>query len=334
MNKTLLQNKLKEHIEKLNIDNIRLIDPQNSGTTGLFFEKKDDETNREFVKRLFCHNIAADVFNNLYDQAIGGSGYEDVNMNNALSSALFPFLLFSNVSKDNPINLYDVDYTNVCFEFKNRTVSGKSNFAPSNIDVVLANEDFTKIIFIESKFSEYLTQITNKYNKLSVQYANIEPTKSIITNLLETKKYDHLISKDGKHLIFVDKMKQHYFEGLKQMITHISGIYNFMEKRFFSENSAHFYDAIKGNIEEKQKRGEIKSIVLQEIVFDFSRFNIGNEELEDYTQLHQSLVEACNNVEVNGLKIGELKTYKDIVEKNGKYIESLSPEIKALYKLQ
>ena len=167
-----LKNALRKRIES-RVENIGF----ETDGEGLFFHKEVD-SNREFVKNLFFAETRPtafdDLFDDLYDQAIGGSGSEDGNMCNAISSSLFAFLFFSRVSNDNPIIINGTKYTHVCFEFKNRTLSGKSDFAPSNIDVVLASDGYTDILFIESKFGEYFYSLTKKYDKLSVQYNDEE----------------------------------------------------------------------------------------------------------------------------------------------------------------
>ena len=315
--KTALQKHINERVEGIGVTQKK---------DGLFFSKKAGESNREFVRRVFCGDLPEQHFNDLYNQAIGGSGNEDCNMDNAISSALFPFLFFSRVSEKNPITIDGTEYTHVCFEFKNRTLSGKSDFAPSNIDVVLANKGFERVLFIESKFGEYfylLTSAATEYKGLSIQYAQKGSTVPIIARILSGNRL-HL-KKNDNELVFKDDNEPHYFEGIKQMLTHISGISNYVEGNFCSKN----YDSIKKQFE---KEHEAK-VALLEIVFDFSeRFGFGKEAYDDYETLHDSLLDAVDKHEL-GFDVKRLFTYQKIVEENPGYLSSLPKIVRDVYKL-
>ena len=321
--KTALQKHINERVEGIGVTQKK---------DGLFFSKKAGESNREFVRRVFCGDLPEQHFNDLYDQAIGGSGNEDCNMDNAISSALFPFLFFSRVSEKNPITIDGTEYTHVCFEFKNRTLSGKSDFAPSNIDVVLASIDYKDILFIESKFGEYfysLTSAATEYKGLSIQYAQKGSTVPIIAGILSGNRL-HL-KKNDNELVFKDDNEPHYFEGIKQMLTHISGISNYVEGEgyFYSKNYAHLYDGIKKQFEEAHKA----TVALLEIVFDFSeRFGFGKEAYNGYDTLHDSLLDAVDKHEL-GFDVKRLFTYQKIVEENPGYLSSLPKIVRDVYKL-
>ena len=335
-----LKNALRKRIES-RVENIGF----ETDGEGLFFHKEVD-SNREFVKNLFFAETRPtafdDLFDDLYDQAIGGSGSEDGNMCNAISSSLFAFLFFSRVSNDNPIIINGTKYTHVCFEFKNRTLSGKSDFAPSNIDVVLASDGYTDILFIESKFGEYFYSLTKKYDKLSVQYNDEEngPTALIIERLLQDKQsFLKFIDKD-KQLLFLDEADKHYFEGIKQMLTHISGISNFKAGKFCSTNHVHSYDMAKKAFEDALKNASSRKnelgIALQEIVFDLDKgFGLGKNELGDYKELHNCLQKALKGIKLD-FEVRPLITYQDFVDlkENEGYFKSLPPIIQAYFNKQ
>ena len=338
-----LKTALRERIE----NRVKNISFETTGE-GLFFHKeKEVDSNREFVKSLFSDETRPTAFDALYDQAIGGSGSEDGNMCNAISSSLFAFLFFSRVSNDNPIIINGTKYTHVCFEFKNRTLSGKSDFAPSNIDVVLASDGYIDILFIESKFGEYFYSLTKKYDKLSVQYNDEEngPTALIIERLLQDKQsFLKFIDKD-KQLLFLDEADKHYFEGIKQMLTHISGIFNFKVKRFCSTNHVHSYDISKKAFEDASQNADSEknelTVALQEIVFDLDQgFGLGKNELGDYMKLHNCLQNCLQKARKEGLDLGfEVKpliTYQDFVDlkENEEYFKSLPPIIQAYFNKQ
>ena len=331
-----LKNALRERIES----RVKNISVETTGE-GLFFFKEAGKSNREFVRRVFCGDLPEQHFNDLYDQAIGGSGSEDGNMCNAISSSLFAFLFFSRVSKDNPITIDGIEYTHVCFEFKNRTLSGKSDFAPSNIDVVLASNDYKDILFIESKFGEYfysLTSAATEYKGLSIQYAQKGSTVPIIAGILSGNRL-HL-KKNDNELVFKDDNEPHYFEGIKQMLTHISGISNFKAGSFCSTNHVHSYDMAKKAFEDALQNADSEknelTVALQEIVFDLDKgFGLGKNELGDYKELHNCLQKALKGIKLD-FEVRPLITYQDFVDlkENEGYFKSLPPIIQAYFNKQ
>ncbi|MCR5422633.1 MAG: hypothetical protein K6E74_03250 [Bacilli bacterium] len=317
---------LKEALKK-QIEDIEGLDCIESGK-GLFFKKREKEENWEFVKRTFCDDMSKKTFYKLYEQAINGSGGEGKNMNNVISSALFPFLFFSKVSSRNYIKIDGVKYTRVCFEYKNRTLNGNTDSAPSNIDVVLADKEYYNIMFIESKFGEYFYS-AKKTCKLSIEYDINGGTKGIFESLQERLKGSSIkIIKDNENIVFSDKKEKHYFEGIKQIITHISGLYNYMEGNHCDCNTFNIFDKDKQKIKDKYREAKFK---LQEIVFDFSAFGLGKDELEDYKDLHEKIF--GDKELFPDIKIGKLKTYQDIIKNNKCYISNLDKKIIKLYNL-
>lgn len=286
-----------------------------------YFQKDDSEqTNHLFIKKYFLPHMNQDVFDDLYNQAIGGSGCENDNMINIASSALFSFLFFSSISSNCPLIIDGVSYVKVCFEYKNRTLNGTTDFAPSNIDVVLSDENFENLLFIESKFGEYYYSQVNNYQKLSKQYLQKGATPKIVNELIETKNKTFTLDSD---LHFFDNEKKHYFEGIKQMITHISGLSNFTNGRFYSQNSRFEHDKMKINIEEHYQA----KIRLQEIVYDFGEFS--SVELHDYECLQHTLLN-LNSIKDIGFTINSMTTYQKL-DRN--YIDKLPNIVKKLYGL-
>lgn len=87
-----------------------------------------------------------------YQQAVSGSGQEKDKITTLHSSSLLALLCFSNVSKYNCLKINGIEYDQVWFEVKNKVFD-----KPSNIDVVLGNSKTQDLLFLESKFTEYLS---------------------------------------------------------------------------------------------------------------------------------------------------------------------------------
>ena len=119
-----------------------------------------------------------DINKTYFKQAVSGSGNELLKIDSMKSSSLLAFLFFQNVNKELKIKIKDEYYSIVKFEFKNKVFNG-----PSNIDVVLENEK--SILFVECKFTEYLTPSTVDIRK---------PYQG-------NKLFKQLINSDGKEIV-------------------------------------------------------------------------------------------------------------------------------------
>lgn len=114
------------------------------------------------------------IFADKYLQATSGDGQEARRIRTLHSSSLLCLLCFYGVSEERPLNLIvegrQVRFTSSLFEVKNPVgtdETGKEH--NSNMDVVLYGKDSQNgkkvILFLESKFSEYLTW--GKYSGIS-----------------------------------------------------------------------------------------------------------------------------------------------------------------------
>ena len=92
-------------------------------------------------------------FEDKFEQAISGDGQEIARILTLHSSSLLSLMNFWQVSESNPLIHKGVEYTKVYFERKNNVIPGRK---PSNIDIVLVSRDGETILFLESKFTEYL----------------------------------------------------------------------------------------------------------------------------------------------------------------------------------
>ena len=145
--------------------------------------------NGKDVLTLLSDNLASffsiedkDLFDKKFRMACSGNGGEGMKISTLHSSALCALLFFYNVCNNNPLvikELPEYEFVDSVFEFKNKVIG-----YPSNIDIVLlgykkSNSDEKIILFLESKFSEYITGTTNKGSKYEIGKSYFKKYKSI-----------------------------------------------------------------------------------------------------------------------------------------------------------
>lgn len=285
------------------------------GSKSARFIVQDDFNNKLFgflVGRFGIEN--KEHFRKKFDQAISGDGDEAKKMISVRSSSLCALLCFYNV-EEKPItfkteNGQKIRFNKSFFEVKNKVYNN-----PSNMDVVLISEDNEYILFIESKFAEYLE---NGAVKISRTYRDEEPSKAI---------YDKALGK-----IFAEKTankykvidKYQYMGGLKQIISHYVGLQNYKNRQGGYMSSYYTDNDSRLDVYKLAKR----KILFTEIVFKlagfedaYNKYNSGSKEL------FKLLKEADHDVEyLNPTDYKALFTSED--NKN-----CLNEEIKKYYKL-
>lgn len=225
----------------------------------------------------FDINKNKDTFAKKFQMACSGTGDELKKITTLHSSSLCALLFFFNVDNKKLVipSLSEYEFTESYFEFKNKVIR-----SPSNIDVVLLGKNIKTgkkvILFLESKFSEYITG-TGKI-EVSESYFKSDCCSAPIYNCIEKDKSFDFNKKDG----FYNSKK--YNEGIKQMISHYYGIRNFMEKPTDNED-------VYKNIRDY----EAEEIILGEILFDnFAKDNKLEEKLKDYKKAYSKLAEIIN----------------------------------------
>ncbi len=241
--------------------------------------QKESDNSYCFGGELNKEQIIANAFgiNNIelfaikYKMATEGSGEEKWKISSLHSSSLCALLHFYNVTEDNPLILELVtdkqpkrviEFTESFFEYKSPVINN-----PSNMDVVLLGKDNGQdvVLLLESKFSEYflgassvLHDVSNQY--LDKKYASALYTDEVLTKMGLRKKpdgegYFKLESFDG----------QFYIGGIKQMISHYTGVMNVLNGESYDEKGK------KSEVQEKVKNAINKEnavVILGEIVFD------------------------------------------------------------------
>lgn len=160
-----------------------------------------------YKDNIFGHAMDKE-FQDMFDNGSGGelhSKAEAIHSSSMLSYNIF------HVIKKTPISFKGVTYNDVLFEVKLQTIKGSP--APANMDVVLIGEKDgkTHVMFIESKFLEY---VGNQKAELSKSYSS--KNKWLVTNV------------DWLKIINAQPTTKGYHEGIKQTITHLFAIHNLL----------------------------------------------------------------------------------------------------------
>ena len=240
------------------------------------------------------------VFADKYLQATSGDGQEARRIRTLHSSSLLCLLCFYGVSEERPLNLIvdgrQVRFTSSQFEVKN-PVGTDENGRESNMDVVLYGKDSLTgkkvILFLESKFSEYLTWgkysgISNHvYRKIYAQLCQggvLERMGLKYEECLDNPAYSDLASIKGNTL--------HYTGGIKQMVSHFLGVQNVSESSQYSGCE----------------------IYLGEILYRFpDQIDSRGEKYKDYANLYKLLAEGLNDISNSKFKVlKNCLTYQDV----------------------
>lgn len=253
----------------------------------------------DFLKSLF--EIENDIFDKKYKMAVAGDGQEYRRISTLHSSSLVALLCFYSLSKEHALKMnidgQEIEFYESRFEQKNsigKDKGGKEH--NSNMDVVLIGSNKqgeSVILFLESKFSEYLSH--RKYDKISDVYDEVynqlTADQQPINGLEIVKGKDRLWS-----ISALPHRPQQYCQGIKQMISHYQGV-----QEGFIDSAKDKYD----------------HIYLGEILFKFSekvdaKHNSYNSYVGLYKQLAQKLnsINACKKFKV----IEDSLSYQDVLK--------------------
>lgn len=264
-----------------------------------------DKETLNILKKIFdlkCNNLK-----DKFVEATSGSGGELKKICTLKSSSLCAFLHFSMVSSQKPIVIHNVEYEEIHFEVQNRVFSKGT---PSNVDILLISKDKNNIpkniLFLESKFSEYLY---NQDKSVSPQYKSV---------------YD-LIEKHNTSYSYENIKKKKYYPELQQFIAHFIGVYKFINTEFEESKK----------LKRKLKIPDDCHVKLGEIVFD------GWKNLNDYKKEYSGLADVLNEVKKEVIKNGKqenleivdnLLTYQEIFRDDTDNIKLINKKIRKFYK--
>ena len=227
------------------------INPNNeSRYVNLYTDNEYDELNFGVFKKLFFKNKSEDEFNlfkKKYAMVMNGDGHERKRILQSNSSALLGLLMFYNVERNNlkiNINGTDITFDESYFEWKNPVYN-----RPSNMDIVLYSNESNVLLFVESKFLEYIRDVSIMSNKISSEYLNREYSKDIYNSIFDNNVYLKNIDTENNKDFTMSSLdnKYHYIDGIKQVISHTIGIINFI-KSFKDKNLHNDYQNINKEI--------------------------------------------------------------------------------------
>lgn len=245
------------------------------------------------------------------------------------SSALLPLLLFHSISPTNTIRISGIEYDDVHFEVPNKVFNSTR---PSKIDVALISHKEQAVLYLESKFTEYL--LGKSSNSFSDKY------KNMVRKILGDNQ-----PAEGNNQFYIrgklDNIDIVYGEGIKQMIAHFIGVC----KGGTSHNIVDVYI---------KKGYEVK---LGCIVYQFNKEIDKLERLDAYSKLYKNMAEKMNELlrdtkrtgngsilkeceadnilhgaPQNFTVIGELLTYQKLVGENKDKFNSKVLKFYELYK--
>lgn len=221
----------------------------------LSFVRNDNETKTDVINRVFSLDLSNDKWEKKLDHRI-------LTLH---SSALLAFLVFCEVSKENPVEIKEIKeldgikFTKLDIEVPLNCIRG----GKSKIDVVLKDESENNTLFLECKFSEYLhcgkEMISSAYEQVYGKYGIQE-----ILNNIGLKYNNGVIGQEDKTSV--------YCQGIKQMVSHFIAI----DKKCY-----------KGNV------------FLGTMLFDFGE--AGMDKLGSYSELYKELAKKIKNKKYNNV---------------------------------
>lgn len=287
------------------------------------FKSQNGEDEFETLQRIFGINESA---RGLFEAAT--SGKEKQRILTLHSSSLLAFLCFNDVA-NHPITIDKREYNEVMFEVKNDVINASLG-KPSNIDVLLMGENRKKLLFLESKFTEYLSG-----GKVFLSPERYKEFYDLLSEKLKLPfktpfdKVNHKPNKSHSEPFVTEEYclknnvgKSEYLGGIKQAFSHLLGIATGPAKK-----------QTKGN--EDYTRSLLENA--DEIKFASIVFNCDNGKFGEYKELYESVLknsnviietikEVLNKREIKLEIISELLQYQDVFQKN-----NLSDEVRNFY---
>ena len=264
------------------------------------FKSQNGEDEFGTLKRIFGIRESA---RGLFEAATGGNGNEKQKILTLHSSSLLAFLCFNDIA-NHPITIdgivYDdgtvyndgTVYDEVMFEVKNNVINNSPG--KSNIDVLLMGENRKKLLFLESKFTEYLSG-----GKVTLSPHRYEEFYSMLTeknNFRFSAGYLPVNSKTDKsqktqYALYKGKKTSEYLEGIKQAFSHLLGIATGPAKKQTKGNEDYTSSLLEN---------------ADEIKFASIVFNCDNDKFKKYDDLYKSVFENSDVIK---------DTIKDVLKK-------------------
>ncbi len=267
---------------------------KNSKISQGFVVGDDRLERRDFLKKTF-DLIDGTRFDKKYEEACMGSGSPYKDFDSLKSSALCALLSFYRISD---LQIGNEHYDKAYFEVQNTVIPGRK---PSNMDVVLISKDNKTILFLECKFSEY---ITNAKQTVSNDYLDKCELSNKLYDLV-VKNELGTIERGEKEFIF--KTKDAYSQGTKQVISHLVGITSFIYRKSGYENNFKFF---KDDDRRKIYDMKFEKIIFQEILFKLKGYET---QLKNYIELSEKVRNVfVNSGLINKIDFAPATTYQKV----------------------
>ena len=285
------------------------------------FKSQNGEDEFGTLKRIFGLSESA---RSLFSAVVGNAQSKILTLH---SSALLAFLCFNDVA-NHPITIDKIDktvYDEVMFEVKNGVITASN---PSNVDVLLMGENRKKLLFLESKFTEYLTggKVDLSLDKYGQFY---ELLKEKLPFEVSPDTKEHKPDKTHKEPYTVEKIRlstgkktTDHLDGIKQAFSHLLGLATGPASVQAQGNEAYDQSLLDN---------------ASEIKFASIVFNCNHEKFEKYNALYKSvfensdaikeaITEVLNKRELNVAIVPQLLQYQEVFQHN-----YLSDKVRAFY---
>ena len=256
------------------------------------FKCEDGEDVFGTIQRIFGINESA---RGLFEAATSGDGNEKSRILTLHSSSLLAFLCFNGVA-NHPITIDGIVYDEVMFEVKNDVIDASLG-KPSNIDVLLMGDNRKKLLFLESKFTEYLSggkvTLSNKYRDLYIKLQKLNlPFNIKFINVLQESDNSHKEPDIKEEIrLYTEEKTSEYLYGIKQAFSHLLGIATGPAKKQTKGNEDYTSSLLEN---------------ADEIKFASIVFNCDNDKFEKYDDLYKSVFENSDVIK---------DTIKDVLKK-------------------
>lgn len=245
----------------------------------LFFDK--DSLAYKFADQFSIPENDRSNFYEAFKIVTQGQGNELSKINSVISSSLLSLLtfyqLFKNTDKNKYIEIAGDRYYKCFFEVKNEVIRN-----PSCVDVALVSTDEKKMLFLESKLSEYADYLKSRkeygkgYKSLYEDHGLFACALSGHLRLGESKNY--LILKSPADGVKI------YIEGIKQTISHLIGLVRGPEYRAQGYYPEYYYK------EYKNYYDNAEVIQYATILFDPAKFGVNKYEYKAYRDLYHNTI--------------------------------------------
>jgi hypothetical protein len=245
---------------------LKLIEQTDTNDVSKRFDTSDD-TFQSYLKRLF-----------------NGDGNEEKNFYAKDSSSRLSCLCFYSWMKGGGINLNGTLFTSCYLEAKNKVIR-----KPSNVDVLLVSQDQKTLMYLESKFTEYVRDANQKAT-LRNGYFQSKKLQPLILELIDAKFIDKNENADGTHNVHSTT----YPQGIKQMISHFIGVCKGPSKQEKKDD----YDTL-FRLWNNAERIDLGSIL----------YKFDDPEFDSYCKCHKQLAQTLNQC-----KFGPKATTINVIE--------------------